>query len=42
MRGKPAEQFPLLFKKWKVTKLTFETDTEPYAKMYVMTDDIMR
>ncbi|XP_018420471.1 PREDICTED: cryptochrome-1-like [Nanorana parkeri] len=32
VRGKPAEVFPALFKKWKVTRLTFEVDTEPYAK----------
>ncbi|KAM5132327.1 cryptochrome-1-like isoform 2-T2 [Mantella aurantiaca] len=32
VRGKPAEVFPLLFKKWKVTRLTFEVDTEPYSR----------
>ncbi|KAG8434639.1 hypothetical protein GDO86_012849 [Hymenochirus boettgeri] len=32
VRGKPAEVFPVLFKKWKVTRLTFEVDTEPYSK----------
>lgn len=32
VRGKPAEVFPVLFKKWKVTRLTFELDTEPYSK----------
>uniref|UniRef100_A0A8D0G0U5 Photolyase/cryptochrome alpha/beta domain-containing protein n=1 Tax=Sphenodon punctatus TaxID=8508 RepID=A0A8D0G0U5_SPHPU len=32
VRGHPAEVFPALFKKWKVTRLTFEIDTEPYAR----------
>ncbi|XP_075046564.1 cryptochrome-1-like isoform X2 [Mixophyes fleayi] len=32
VRGKPAEVFPLLFEKWKVTRLTFEVDTEPYSR----------
>ncbi|KAE8592239.1 hypothetical protein XENTR_v10018699 [Xenopus tropicalis] len=32
VRGKPTEVFPLLFKKWKVTRLTFEVDTEPYSR----------
>ncbi|KAG8568164.1 hypothetical protein GDO81_013907 [Engystomops pustulosus] len=32
VRGKPAEVFPQLFKKWKVTRLTFEVDTEPYSR----------
>ncbi|KAM8927315.1 cryptochrome-1-like [Pelodytes ibericus] len=32
VRGKPAEVFPVLFKKWKVTRLTFEVDTEPYSR----------
>lgn len=31
VRGKPSEIFPELFKKWKVTRLTYEVDTEPYA-----------
>ncbi|XP_064600312.1 cryptochrome-1-like [Liolophura sinensis] len=31
VRGKPSEVFPELFKKWKVTRLTYEVDTEPYA-----------
>ncbi|XP_018586695.2 cryptochrome circadian regulator 5 [Scleropages formosus] len=31
VRGKPEEVFPRLFQKWKVTRLTFEVDTEPYA-----------
>ena len=32
VRGNPTEVFPKLFKDWGVTKLTFEVDTEPYAK----------
>ncbi|XP_066565674.1 cryptochrome circadian regulator 5 [Amia ocellicauda] len=32
VRGTPAEVFPRLFKQWKVTRLTFEIDTEPYAQ----------
>uniref|UniRef100_A0A8D2IHZ2 Photolyase/cryptochrome alpha/beta domain-containing protein n=1 Tax=Varanus komodoensis TaxID=61221 RepID=A0A8D2IHZ2_VARKO len=32
VRGCPAEVFPRLFKEWKVTHLTFEVDTEPYAR----------
>ena len=32
VRGKPAESFEILFKDWNVKKLTFEVDTEPYAK----------
>ncbi|KAL3065237.1 hypothetical protein OYC64_015418 [Pagothenia borchgrevinki] len=31
VRGKPEEVFPKLFEKWKVTKLTYEYDTEPYS-----------
>ncbi|KAK5873736.1 hypothetical protein PBY51_018748 [Eleginops maclovinus] len=31
VRGKPEEVFPKLFKKWDVTKLTYEYDTEPYS-----------
>ncbi|XP_078108181.1 cryptochrome circadian regulator 5 [Sander vitreus] len=31
VRGKPEEVFPKLFDKWKVTKLTYEYDTEPYS-----------
>lgn len=30
-RGKPEEVFPKLFSRWKVTKLTYEYDTEPYS-----------
>ena len=32
VRGKPDKVLPALFKEWGVTKLTFEVDTEPYAK----------
>ncbi|XP_033479411.1 cryptochrome circadian regulator 5 [Epinephelus lanceolatus] len=31
VRGKPEEVFPELFDNWKVTKLTYEYDTEPYS-----------
>lgn len=31
VRGKPEDVFPKLFHKWKVTKLTYEYDTEPYS-----------
>lgn len=31
LRGNPIETLPFLFVKWKVTKLCFEYDTEPYA-----------
>ncbi len=31
VRGAPKEVMPDLFKKWNVKKLTFESDTEPYA-----------
>ncbi|KAJ8266638.1 hypothetical protein GJAV_G00132890 [Gymnothorax javanicus] len=31
VRGKPADVFPGLFQKWKVTRLTFESDTERYG-----------
>ncbi|CAL9701957.1 unnamed protein product [Knipowitschia caucasica] len=31
VRGKPEDALPPLFKKWKVTKLTYEYDTEPYS-----------
>lgn len=30
VRGKPEEVLPELFKKWKVTRLTYEYDTEPH------------
>jgi len=29
VRGRPEDVFPELFRKWKVTKLTYEYDTEP-------------
>lgn len=32
VRGKPEEVFPELFKEWKVEKITWEVDTEPYAR----------
>ncbi|XP_041098433.1 cryptochrome circadian regulator 5 isoform X2 [Polyodon spathula] len=32
VRGKPTETFPRLFQQWKVTRLTFEMDTEPYSR----------
>lgn len=31
VRGKPEDVFPRLFKRWSVTKLTYEYDTEPYS-----------
>lgn len=31
VRGKPEDVLPQLFKEWKVTKLTYEYDTEPYS-----------
>lgn len=31
VRGKPEKVFPKLFRQWKVTKLTYEYDTEPYS-----------
>ncbi|EWM23893.1 6-4 photolyase [Nannochloropsis gaditana] len=33
VKGQPAEALPRLFREWGVTKLTFESDTEPYAKV---------
>ncbi|XP_056243242.1 cryptochrome-2 [Seriola aureovittata] len=32
IRGQPTDVFPRLFKEWKVTRLTFEYDPEPYGK----------
>ncbi|KAM6970397.1 cryptochrome circadian regulator 5 [Aplochiton taeniatus] len=32
VKGKPDEVLPQLFIKWKVTKLTYEYDTEPYGQ----------
>lgn len=31
-KGSPAEVLPLLWQRWGVNKLTFEVDSEPYAK----------
>ncbi|XP_076135908.1 cryptochrome circadian regulator 5 [Alosa pseudoharengus] len=31
VRGKPDEVLPELFNKWKITRLTFEVDTEPHS-----------
>lgn len=31
VRGKPEEVFSKLFSQWKITKLTYEYDTEPYS-----------
>lgn len=31
VRGKTDEVFPKLFQKWKVTRLTYEYDTEPFS-----------
>lgn len=30
--GPPIEVLPKLFEKWKITRLTFEVDTEPYSQ----------
>ena len=32
VRGKPTEMLPYLFKKWDITRLSFESDCEPYSK----------
>eukprot|EP00624_Nannochloropsis_granulata_P004169 evm.model.NODE_30997_length_5230_cov_21.084322.2 len=32
VQGQPVEALPRLFARWGVTKLTFESDIEPYAK----------
>ncbi|XP_070828055.1 cryptochrome-2-like [Chaetodon trifascialis] len=32
IRGQPTDVFPRLLKEWKVTRLTFEYDPEPYGK----------
>uniref|UniRef100_A0A673N3H3 Cryptochrome circadian regulator 3b n=1 Tax=Sinocyclocheilus rhinocerous TaxID=307959 RepID=A0A673N3H3_9TELE len=32
IRGQPANIFPRLFKEWKVSRLTFEGDSEPFGK----------
>ncbi|XP_013384158.1 cryptochrome-1-like isoform X1 [Lingula anatina] len=33
LKGKPHEVFPKIFKEWGITRLTFEVDTEPYARV---------
>ncbi|XP_003214689.1 cryptochrome-2 [Anolis carolinensis] len=32
VRGQPTDVFPRLFKEWRVTRLTFEYDSEPFGK----------
>ncbi|XP_075898678.1 cryptochrome-2 [Nelusetta ayraudi] len=32
VKGQPTDVFPRLLKEWKVTRLTFECDPEPYGK----------
>eukprot|EP00471_Norrisiella_sphaerica_P002941 CAMPEP_0184480814 /NCGR_PEP_ID=MMETSP0113_2-20130426/2322_1 /TAXON_ID=91329 /ORGANISM="Norrisiella sphaerica, Strain BC52" /LENGTH=544 /DNA_ID=CAMNT_0026859541 /DNA_START=93 /DNA_END=1727 /DNA_ORIENTATION=+ len=32
VQGKPHEVLPKLFEEWKVTRVTWESDTEPYAR----------
>lgn len=32
VRGKPVKVLPYLFKKWDITRLSFEADYEPYCK----------
>ncbi|XP_067270023.1 cryptochrome circadian regulator 3a [Pseudorasbora parva] len=32
IRGQPANVFPRLFKEWKISRLTFEYDFEPFGK----------
>ncbi|KAI4887744.1 hypothetical protein NFI96_017181 [Prochilodus magdalenae] len=32
IRGQPANIFPRLFKEWKINRLTFECDSEPFGK----------
>jgi hypothetical protein len=31
VRGKPSEAIPRLLAEWSINRLTFESDTEPYA-----------
>ena len=31
LRGQPADILPQLFREWKITKLTFESDSEPFG-----------
>lgn len=33
VRGKPEAELPKLWKRWKVSRLVFEYDSEPYAKV---------
>ncbi|KAL6064283.1 Cryptochrome-1 [Balamuthia mandrillaris] len=33
LRGDPVQVLPVYFQRWKITRLTFERDTEPYAKV---------
>jgi deoxyribodipyrimidine photolyase len=35
VRGDPVEELPRLLTEWKVDRLTFESDTEPYARRSV-------
>lgn len=32
VRGQPADVLPRLFQQWRITKLTFTEDTEPFGK----------
>ncbi|XP_076471621.1 cryptochrome-1-like [Babylonia areolata] len=32
VKGRPQDMLPLLFREWCVTRLTFEVDTEPFAR----------
>ncbi|XP_038636619.1 cryptochrome-1b isoform X2 [Scyliorhinus canicula] len=32
VRGQPADVFPRLFKEWKISRITFEYDSEPFSK----------
>lgn len=32
IRGNPEDVFPEIFVKWRVKRLTFELDIEPYAR----------
>ena len=32
VRGKPQDVLPQLFKKWGVSRMTYEYDTEPYSR----------
>ena len=34
-RGKPEEQIPMLLSQWNADVLTFESDTEPYARQWI-------